>query len=44
MRTIAVVLALATAVLSVHGDVYLHHPKGSNDRNCERYVDDLGCA
>ena len=38
MRTIAVVLALATAVLSVHGDVYLHHPKGSNDRNCERNV------
>jgi hypothetical protein len=32
------IVALLTFVSAVLGDVYLHSPRGSNDRNCERNV------
>jgi len=32
MRKLAVLLSLATAVSA---DVYMHNPRGSNDRGCE---------
>ena len=31
-------LALCALLARVHGDSYLHSPRGSNDRNCERNV------
>ena len=31
-------LIVATAVGVALGDVYMHNPRGSNDRNCERNV------
>lgn len=31
-------LAAAAAIVGVHADIYMHHPHGSNDRNCERNV------
>jgi hypothetical protein len=31
-------LLLLTLVSLVHGDVYMHNPRGANDRNCERNV------
>lgn len=43
MKSIAaVVVVVAVLALSVpsavFGDVYMHNPRGSNDRNCERNV------
>jgi hypothetical protein len=32
------VLLLLCGLMSVEGDVYMHNPRGSNDRNCERNV------
>lgn len=29
---------LFSVVEIVHGDSYMHNPRGSNDRNCERNV------
>lgn len=29
---------LAIFIALVHADVYMHNPRGSNDRNCERNV------
>ena len=38
-RVCAVALALVLALAStVRADVYMHNPRGSNDRNCERNV------
>ena len=34
----AATLAAALVVVRVHADVYMHNPRGSNDRNCERNV------
>ena len=31
-------IVLCLTALCVEADVYLHNPRGSNDRNCERNV------
>ena len=36
--TCAAALVLSSLVLQAQGDVYMHNPRGSNDRNCERNV------
>lgn len=33
-----VALSAVLFLASVHADVYMHNPRGSNDRNCERNV------
>lgn len=39
MEKLMILLALASIVVNVvHADVYMHNPRGSNDRNCERNV------
>jgi hypothetical protein len=37
-RISAFALALLSVSVLVRGDVYMHMPRGSNDRNCERNV------
>ena len=36
--TVLSLFVVLTHVLFVFGDVYMHNPRGSNDRNCERNV------
>jgi hypothetical protein len=37
MRGAIALLALLAAAGTARADVYMHNPRGSNDRNCERY-------
>ena len=37
-RNFLKVLLVSCAVQHVFADVYMHNPRGSNDRNCERNV------
>eukprot|EP01035_Chromulina_nebulosa_P024336 gene24336-31668_t len=38
MISITLAAILIAFLCKVQGDVYMHNPRGSNDRNCERNV------